>query len=242
MRHWVWLLLPAAMLLAGCNVMSDERLRELAEENAAGATEYQVEAPDVLAIELRPNSELNTQVTINPDGYITLQYLDMVYIEGLTLVEIDQKLTDLYSQYLNQPEITVTLLSSRSKNIYVLGEVNRPGVVPVVGETTLMDVITFSGGLTRNAQPEIVKVVRMDEEEPKIYTLNMKQVVFEGKQLANFKLKPKDIVYVEPTVLAKTAYVIDSMLFPARALFLGIETSSSAKNTLRRYGREGLNR
>lgn len=232
-----------AVSTVGCGT-PDARLKDLAREfrQLHGSERYVVEAPDVLAVEVRPNAELNTQVTVRPDGYITLQYIDDVYVEGMTCDKIDQVLTERYREYIKGVEVTVTLITSRSKNIYVLGEVNRPGVVPYVGKTSVMDAVTFSGGLTRNAQPEVVKIVRMDIDEPVIHQVDLKDVVYRGKAASNFQLQAGDIVFVEATALAKMGYAVDALLFPARAAFLGLETSSSARFTLRNYGRSGLGR
>jgi hypothetical protein len=104
---------------------------------------------DVLDIKFRYADELNDNQTVRPDGKITLQMVDEVQAAGLTPLELDAKLTELYSKYLKDPVISVVVRELVSQRVYVGGEVNKPGEVLLAGQLTALQAIMASGGFDK---------------------------------------------------------------------------------------------
>ena len=90
--------------------------------------EYKINAGDKLSIKLFYNPELNQEVTVRPDGRITLQLVNEIKVVGLTPAKLSEILTEGYAKYLAQaPEITVAVTSFVGNRIFVGGELGGGG-------------------------------------------------------------------------------------------------------------------
>jgi protein involved in polysaccharide export with SLBB domain len=88
---------------------------------------YIIQPGDQLDIKFFYNPELNENVTVRPDGLISLQLVDEVHASGLTPAQLDDLLTQKYSRELKKPMVTVIMRSFTMQRVYVGGEVNRQG-------------------------------------------------------------------------------------------------------------------
>jgi len=222
----------ALALLAGCGrsytdvrsainrIQSQQSEKRLEEINGT----YRVGAADVLSITVRDNRDLDTEVVVRPDGNITVPLLKDVYVEGMTPVEIAQKLDAEYANYIKDVETWVTVIGFNSKRIYVFGEVEREGPQPFMGDVTLIDAIANAGSLTRQASPGRVLVVRGDLSEPKIWKINLKKITMKGQAQYNLMLRENDIVFVPTNPFAKVGYTIDNILYPFRSILAAAYT------------------
>ena len=226
-------LLVILSLATGCAsrqvVDINERLvsLEAIAKKAPDAT-YVVDPPDAISIEFL--SELGPPprtATLRSDGCVTLPYLEDVKVGGLTTLQIREKLEDLYSRYYKDPQILVTVTGYNSKHLYVYGEVGRQGTVPYTGSQTVADVIGSVGGFTMRAAPTRVRVIRGDVEDPDIYTVNLRRLLYKGDVRQDVSLAENDVVRVPPNVLAWVGYQIDNLLFPFRSVLSALTTSQA---------------
>jgi polysaccharide export outer membrane protein len=126
------------------------------------APEYRVGAGDVLDVVVFGNDDLSRSPTVQTDGAVSLPLLGDVEVGGLTLPEIQRKLTTLLARdYLVNPQVEVKVKDYQSQFVTVLGEVNTPGRKPLRGRTRLVDVLVEAGGFTPRASGE-VQVSRND--------------------------------------------------------------------------------
>jgi len=175
---------------------------------------YTVYPPDVLRIDVRPEAELSTDVTVRPDGKISLAILGDVEVQGLTPAEIDQKLTQALSQYVRNLDVTVTVTGFNSKRYSVIGEVFRQGEYPFTGEITAWEAVAIAGGYTRRAAPSSARVVRGDPEEPQVMPVNLARIALRGESARDIILEESDIVYVPPDAFSRVGYFFERILFP----------------------------
>lgn len=179
---------------------------------------YTVYPPDGLRIDVRPEAELSTTVTVRPDGRISMPILGDVEVEGLTPGEIDQKLTDALSPYVRNVDVTVTVSGLNSKRYYVMGEVFRQQDYPFTGEITAWEAVAMAGGYTRRAAPKLARVVRSDPETPQVIPVNLARIALKGESARDVVLQEDDVVYVPPDFFAKLGYFFERILFPFRSV------------------------
>ncbi len=223
------------VLLAGCVSYVGERpVAELALlQKHAPFQAFTCGCGDVLKLEVEGYPDLNRQVMVAPDGSISLRLLGDVYVTGLTLGEVRDKVAALYDEHIPSPRVEVTVEETRSARIYVLGQVARPGVQSYVGQQTLLDAIGSAGGVTQRAAPKRILVVRGDPENPEIFRVNFFDIVNKGDVRSNIFLAQNDVVYVPPNTWARMGFAIDNVLFPfstasgAATTFLAFEALSS---------------
>ena len=109
---------------------------------------YKLSPPDVIAIDVNDNPELRTTVTIRPDGNIFFPLLGDIYIEGLTPLEIREKIHKLLGRYLKElPEeaVTVQVRGFNSKRVYIYSYEGGIRQIPFTGDLTVLNAITQSG-------------------------------------------------------------------------------------------------
>ena len=95
-------------------------------------TPYVIGPSDVLAITVWKNPELSlAQVPVRPDGRISAPLVNDVQAAGMTTDQLKQVLTDKLAEYVTAPDVTVVVVQINSRRVYVLGEVQHPGPVPL---------------------------------------------------------------------------------------------------------------
>lgn len=126
------------------------------------APEYLVGNGDVLEIVVFGNEDLSRSPTVQTNGTVSLPLLGDVQVAGLSVSEIQRKLTTLLARdYLVNPQVEVKVKEFQSQFVTVLGEVNTPGRKPLRGRTRLVDILVESGGFTPRASGE-VSITRSD--------------------------------------------------------------------------------
>lgn len=124
---------------------------------------YRVGSGDVLQIDVYDDPDLSGLVTIQHGGEISFPLLGEVPVEGLTVKEVQSRLTELLAKdYLVDPQVMVRVKEHRSQWVTLVGEVVRPGKYYLQGTKTLLDLLTEGGGFTTRASGEVL-VSRLDE-------------------------------------------------------------------------------
>ena len=120
--------------------------------------DYVVGPRDILTITVFGEAELSRRYTVATDGTIDFPLLDRVSTSGLTLREIEEKLTTLLGDgYLRRPQVTVEVEPGgfRSQVIFIIGEVRSPGRYELQGGMTLLKALAEAGGPTASASNEV---------------------------------------------------------------------------------------
>ncbi len=131
------------------------------EPSGGEKTPYLIGPSDILAITVWKNPELSlSQVPVRPDGRISAPLVNDVQAAGLTTDQLKQVLTEKLAEYVTAPEVTVVVVQINSRRVYVLGEVQRPGPVPLTLDMRVLDAISYAGGFGTFADKESVKIIR----------------------------------------------------------------------------------
>jgi polysaccharide export outer membrane protein len=120
------------------------------------SADYQVGPGDVLDVTVYDNPELSRIPTVQTNGAISYPLLGEVQVAGLTVAEIQRKITNLLAKdYLVNPQVEVKVSRYESQFVSVVGEVNSPGRKPLRGRTRLIDVLTEAGGFKPSASGDV---------------------------------------------------------------------------------------
>ena len=121
------------------------------------SADYRVGPGDVLDIAVLGNADLTRTATVQPSGSITFPLLNEVPVAGLTVSEVQRRMTALLiKDFLVDPHVEVKVKEFQSQFVIVLGEVNTPGRKVLRGGSRLVDVLVEAGGFTPRASGEIV--------------------------------------------------------------------------------------
>jgi polysaccharide biosynthesis/export protein len=208
---WSWL--RRVVLAAACiSIASDLPLLAATQSGAlsggqatatpstAGAavvpTDYVIGAEDVLTIFFWREKDLTGDVVVRPDGRISLPLVNDIQAAGLTPEQLRANVTQAVSKYLEQPSVTVVVKTINSRRVFITGLVAKPAPYPLIGPTTVMQLIATAGGLMEYADGSNIRIVRTDNGKQVNIRFNYKDVT-KGKNLEqNIELKPGDTVIV----------------------------------------------
>ena len=172
--------------------------------------EYRLQAGDQLDIKFFYNPELNEQVTIRPDGRISLQLVHEIMAVNLTPQELTDLLTQKYAPELKKPEIAVIVRSFSAQKIYVDGEVTKPGMVPLIGFMTVLQAISHAGGMKDTARTSEVVIIRRGENnKPLVAQVNLRKVIDGTDMGQDIVLRHSDIVYVPKSPIGNVNKWVD---------------------------------
>jgi polysaccharide export outer membrane protein len=119
--------------------------------------EYEVGAGDVLEVNVFGNDDLSRMPTVQTNGAISLPLLGEVQVAGLTVGEVQRKVTNLLAKdYLVNPQVEVKVREFQSQFVSVVGEVNSPGRKPIRGRMRLIDVLIEAGSFRPSASGQVM--------------------------------------------------------------------------------------
>jgi polysaccharide biosynthesis/export protein len=154
---------------------------------------YVIGPEDILYIKVWRENDFTGPQGVRPDGRITIPLIGDLQASGLTPERLAAQLTQALSQYINKPDITVSVAQVNSKKFTITGEVNRPGVYPLVVATKIFDALGLAGGFRDFANKKDIVIVRGDKR----LKFNWNEVV-KGKRLEqNIFLENGDTVLVK---------------------------------------------
>jgi polysaccharide export outer membrane protein len=158
---------------------------------------YIIGPSDVLSIVFWRDKDMSTDVTVRPDGKISLPLLNDVDAAGQTPEELRTKLLKASSKFLEDPDVTVQVREIRSRNVYIMGGgVVKPSTLPLNTDMTVMQLIAAAGGLQEYANKKDIVVLRNEGGRQQTFKFNYKEVVNLKNLAQNILLRPGDIVVV----------------------------------------------
>ena len=121
---------------------------------------YLIGPEDILRIEVFRDQDLSRVVNVRPDGKITMPLIGDIQAEGLTPERLTVQLKEALSQFMNNPEVTISVIAVNSKYFTLTGKVNRSGRVPLVTPIRVFDAIGMAGGFQDFADEKHIQIVR----------------------------------------------------------------------------------
>lgn len=126
-----------------------------------GNTAYKIGPQDVLEISVFKVPELSRSVQVADAGTVNLPLVGEVPAAGMTAREFERELTQkLGAKYLQSPQVTVYVKEYNSQRVTIEGAVNKPGVYPIRGKTSLLQFVAIAGGLSPASDSSNVVVFR----------------------------------------------------------------------------------
>lgn len=157
---------------------------------------YVIGPADVLSIVFWRDKDMTADVTVRPDGKITLPLLNEVAAGGYTPEQLRTRIAEAASAFVEEPNLTIVVKEVRSRNVFITGNVAKPATYPLTGEMTVLQLIAVSGGLLEYADAKNIVVIRSENGRPQYLKFNYKDVVRQKSVAQNVVLKPGDTVVV----------------------------------------------
>jgi len=159
-------------------------------------SEYRVNAGDNLEISVWKEEDLQREVRVRPDGMISFPLAGELAASGRTVVEITRDLEARLARYIPDLVITVTVVEVAGNQVFVIGQVARPGVFVMNPQLDVVQALSLAGGLTPFAQQKAIRILRREEGAQIAIRFDYTEVL-QGRSLEqNIPLKSGDIIVV----------------------------------------------
>jgi polysaccharide export outer membrane protein len=153
---------------------------------------YEIGPEDILLVRVWREAELTGGHQVRPDGKITMPLIGEVQAAGLTPEALKTSITEALSEFINKPEVIVSVQSVQSRRYYITGEVNRPGAFPLVVPITILEALTNAGGFREFANLKNIKILR----KGKVLKFNFKDVSNGKNMQQNILVENGDYIVV----------------------------------------------
>lgn len=153
---------------------------------------FELGPEDILAVRVWREPELSSAVQIRPDGKITLPLIGEIQAAGLTPEALKEKVVEALSEYINKPEVMVSLQSVQSRRYHITGEVGRPGTFPLVVPVTILEALMNAGGFREFANTKKITILRKN----KLIKFNYNDVIKGKNMQQNIPVENGDFINV----------------------------------------------
>ena len=138
---------------------------------AANQPEYRIGSGDKLQINVYKEADLTQALQVRPDGRITMPLVGDFAAAGQTPMQLQRKLAESLREFVTNPVVTVMVVEVADRMVYVMGEVNTPGAVPLKGPMSVMQALAVAGGFKDFANKGGIKVLRKTPGSDRVETI-----------------------------------------------------------------------
>jgi polysaccharide biosynthesis/export protein len=161
---------------------------------------YAIGAGDTLGINIWKEPSLSGSVKVRPDGFITLPLINELQVVGRTTAQLRKSLEEKYKEYTVDPFVTIRIEGIASSEVFVVGQVGKPGAFPLNGNESLLQLLTRAGGLGVFADRSNIRIVRRQTDKITEYITNY-DAILRGDFKQDILLRPGDRIIVPEATL-----------------------------------------
>ncbi len=190
---------PGAKTASAKGMKPDVKASSKPAEGAVSSNDaqiYHIGVEDELGISVWHEPDLSSNVVVRPDGMITLPLLNDLKVTGMTTEELQDTLTEKLKDYIKEPQVTVIVRQIRSRKIYLLGEVVRPGTYQLNNSKTVLQLLAEAGGPGPYAKVKSIYVIRQKNGTQVRLPFHYKKAMSGNKASDDIVLQPGDMVIV----------------------------------------------
>ena len=190
-----------ALLVFAVGCSTSKTVQAPAAETAASVlAEYKIGVGDDLVVNVWRNPELSLSVPVRPDGKISMPLIGDVVAADLTTDQLSKNITTSLNTYIKSPQVTVIVANPSSsdfqRRVRITGAVTNPQSIPFREGMTVLDLVLLAGGPNPYASANKAKLYRKVNDEVKVYSIKLDDLINDGDVTTNYALQPSDIVTV----------------------------------------------
>ena len=169
---------------------------------------YRLYPGDEVDLEVPSAPELNKVLIVQPDGRISAPLLPPVMVADRTIVDVERTLTNAYASQLLRPQVSLAV-KAQPLQVFVGGEVDRPGVYAMPGDINALQAVIMAGGFkTSGKRGEVVIIRRGPDGRAMMRTVNLDRGVSDPGRTDLVPLRRFDVVYVPRTAVSEAGLFV----------------------------------
>jgi len=179
-------------------VMEETQIQAAMQQVAKNRTDYKIQSGDLLDITVYQEKDMDRTARVSGNGIVTFPLAGNLKLAGLSVPEAEAHIASQLSQFLINPQVSVLIKEYGNKQVYVLGEVKKPGSIemPVEKPLTVLEAVTLAGGFSELAAPDRTKVLRTENGKSVSIEVQISRITKLGDKNADIPLNPSDVVFV----------------------------------------------
>lgn len=193
-----WALILAAMVLVGCS--GSQKVVKQPPSPSSSVGEYLIGVGDQLSVQVWKAPELSLTVPVRPDGKISVPLIGDVNAAGETTANLSDSLSEHFSKYLRNAQVTVILVNPASgeflRRVRVTGAIAQPLSLTHRQGLSVLDLVLEAGGPTEFAVGNKAKLYRQVNGKVEVFPVNLDDILKKGDLETNYLLAPQDIISV----------------------------------------------
>jgi len=195
----------------------------LANSAAPSASDAPIGPRDFIEVKVFQDPNLYTKMTVTDDGRINMPLIGKVDVSGLTPSEVEARIKGLLEKYINNPDVSVTVLEAGSKPISVIGAVMHPGRIGITGNISLIQAITQAGGLASGYGRTLYVLRTAANGLTEQIAIDIDDLMVNGNPDLNLPLRANDVINV-PIDSSINIYVLGEVMHPGSVQFRRSQT------------------
>lgn len=186
--------------LAACSHRSDGLPPLVGQAKEDSTSAYVIGPGDALHVFIWRNPDLSAQVSVRPDGRITIPLIEDLVVAGKAPTDVAREIEKRLAEFVVEPKATVIMqnfVGPLDRQIRVVGEAAKPQAIPFRQDMTVLDVLIAAGGLTPFAAGNRAVIVRKVEGKgADSYRIRLNDLIEDGDLSANVQVAPGDILII----------------------------------------------
>jgi polysaccharide biosynthesis/export protein len=162
-------------------------------ESIAHGLDFQLGVGDVIHISVWREPELTQTAVVRPDGRVSLPLAGEVSVAGRTTLGAQTLIRILLLKFVTDPQVTVSVVEIHSRQVFITGQIQRPGAYPLIGSCNVLQLIASAGGLTPYAHKK--RIIVLDAKSNPVAEFNYDGAI-KGDRRQSRDLQPGETVVV----------------------------------------------
>ena len=185
----------AKLKVFGRDIFNNRLLSFEPNMNIATPQNYVLGAGDEVIIDIYGASQKSEQLTVSPDGDITVPDYGPIHVAGLTVAGAHNKLRNTLGTRYASSNLKLTVGKTRSIIINVMGEVKAPGTYTLSAFATVFHALYMAGGINDLGTLRNIKVFRNGKQ---VTVVDVYEYILNGRLAGNVRLQDNDVIVVGP--------------------------------------------
>lgn len=179
----------------GRNLFNNELLTFEPAMNIPTPADYVLGAGDQVIIDIWGASQQSIERVISPDGHVVVEGVGPVKLAGLTVEEANAYVKDTLGKFYSGSSITLSVGTTRSVKVEIVGDVVAPGSYTMSAFSTLFNALYNAGGISNMGTLRDIKVFRKGKQVSRI---DVYDYIINGNNVGNIRLQDNDLIIVGP--------------------------------------------
>jgi protein involved in polysaccharide export with SLBB domain len=179
----------------GRDIFNNKKLNFEPNMNLATPQNYVLGPGDQVYVDIYGASQKTEELTVSPDGAITVPNFGPIQVSGLTVAQAQQKIRSTLGSRYASSSLKLTVGQTRTIQVNVMGEVRAPGSYTLSAFATVFHALYMAGGINEIGTLRNIKVFRQGKL---VSTVDVYQYILSGRLAGNIRLQDNDVVQVGP--------------------------------------------